>query len=128
GHRQRRDACRGFSEEARRALPIQGPHLWKYRVHVLHTGSVEKRCGLRQHARRWIPDDGWPQLVCRREVSEQPDRRYSPRANGEGRPIPIIGRLKLAITDYGRTHPLMKLSPDASANTKQWSDLPPLTD
>ena len=42
--------------------------------------------------------------------------------------IPIIGRLKLAITDYGRTHPLMKLSPDASANTKQWSDLPPLND
>ncbi|HYR84083.1 MAG TPA: glutamine amidotransferase [Terriglobia bacterium] len=42
--------------------------------------------------------------------------------------IPIIGRLKLAITDYGRTHPLMKLSPDASANIKQWSDLPPLND
>src|SRR6266850_91908 len=86
GHRQRRDACRRFSEEARRALPIQGPHLRKYRVHILHTGSVEERCGLRQHARRRIPDDGWPQLVCRREVSEQPDRRYSPRANGDGRP------------------------------------------
>src|SRR5437870_13176695 len=42
--------------------------------------------------------------------------------------IPIIGKLKLAVTDYGRTHPLMKLSPDASANTKQWSDLPPLND
>lgn len=42
--------------------------------------------------------------------------------------IPIIGRLKLAITDYGRTHPLMKLSPDANANVKQWSDLPPLND
>src|SRR5262245_14861380 len=41
---------------------------------------------------------------------------------------PIIGRLKLAITDYGRTHPLMKLTPDASANVKQWSDLPPLND
>jgi uncharacterized membrane protein len=42
--------------------------------------------------------------------------------------IPIIGRLKLAVTDYGRTHPLMKLSPDASANIKQWTDLPPLND
>src|SRR5881396_372457 len=42
--------------------------------------------------------------------------------------VPIIGRLKLAVTDYGRTHPLMKLSPDANSNTKQWSDLPPLND
>ena len=41
---------------------------------------------------------------------------------------PILGRLKMAITDYGRTHPLMKLSADASANVKQWSDLPPLND
>jgi uncharacterized membrane protein len=41
---------------------------------------------------------------------------------------PIIGKLKLALTDYGRTHPLMKLSPDASANVKQWTDLPPLND
>jgi uncharacterized membrane protein len=41
---------------------------------------------------------------------------------------PIIGRLKLAVTDYGRTHPLMKLSPGADANIKQWSDLPPLND
>src|SRR5262249_11950474 len=30
--------------------------------------------------------------------------------------------------DYGRTHPLMKLSSDANANVKQWSDLPPLND
>jgi uncharacterized membrane protein len=42
--------------------------------------------------------------------------------------MPIIGRLKLAVTDYGRTHPLMKLSPDANANIKQWSELPPLND
>ena len=41
---------------------------------------------------------------------------------------PIIGRLKLAVTDYGRAHPLMKLSPDANANIKQWSELPPLND
>src|SRR5438105_3225755 len=41
---------------------------------------------------------------------------------------PIIGKLKLAVTDYGRTHPLMRLSPDANVNTKQWSDLPPLND
>ncbi len=41
---------------------------------------------------------------------------------------PVIGRLKMAITDYGRTHPLMKLSADANANVKQWSDLPALND
>src|SRR5215467_6630983 len=41
---------------------------------------------------------------------------------------PIIGRLKWSVTDYGRTHPLMKLSPDADANVKQWSELPPLND
>ena len=47
--------------------------------------------------------------------------------NAEDR-TPIIGKLKMAITDYGRTHPLMKLSPDATANIKQWTDLPPLND
>ena len=41
---------------------------------------------------------------------------------------PIIGKLKLAVTDYGRTHPLMRLSPDANVNTKRWADLPPLND
>jgi uncharacterized membrane protein len=41
---------------------------------------------------------------------------------------PIIGRLKLALSDYGRTHPLMKLSAGAEENVKQWSDLPPLND
>ncbi len=41
---------------------------------------------------------------------------------------PVIGKLKMAITDYARTHPLMRLSPDANANVKQWSDLPPLND
>src|SRR5436309_8953958 len=41
---------------------------------------------------------------------------------------PVIGKLKMAVTDYGRTHPLMRLSPDANVNTKQWSDLPSLND
>ena len=42
---------------------------------------------------------------------------------------PVIGRVKLAVTDYGRTHPLMKLMPDANGNVvKDWSDLPPLND
>jgi uncharacterized membrane protein len=41
---------------------------------------------------------------------------------------PIIGKVKLAVTDYGRTHPLMRFSPDANVNTKRWSDLPPLND
>jgi uncharacterized membrane protein len=41
---------------------------------------------------------------------------------------PVVGRVKLALTDYGRTHPLMKLTPDANANVKAWTDLPPLND
>jgi hypothetical protein len=41
---------------------------------------------------------------------------------------PVIGRLKMAITDYGRTHPLMKLSTEANGNVKEWADLPPLND
>jgi len=42
--------------------------------------------------------------------------------------MPVIGPLKLMVTDYGRTHPLMKLTADAGANVKQWTDLPPLND
>jgi uncharacterized membrane protein len=42
--------------------------------------------------------------------------------------VPILERIKVALTDYGRTHNLMKLTPDASANVKQWTDLPPLND
>jgi uncharacterized membrane protein len=42
---------------------------------------------------------------------------------------PVVGPVKMAVTDYGRTHPLMKLAPDANGNVvKQWSDLPPLND
>jgi uncharacterized membrane protein len=41
---------------------------------------------------------------------------------------PVLERLKVLITPYGRTHTLMKLNPDASANIKQWTDLPPLND
>ena len=41
---------------------------------------------------------------------------------------PVIGRLKMLVTDYGSTHPLMRLNPDANANVKQWGDLPPLND
>src|SRR5262249_11472724 len=41
---------------------------------------------------------------------------------------PVIGRLKSTVTEYGRTHPLMKLTPDPNVNVKQWTDLPPLND
>jgi uncharacterized membrane protein len=41
---------------------------------------------------------------------------------------PVVGRIKMAVTDYGRTHPLMKLSADSGVNVKQWTDLPPLND
>jgi uncharacterized membrane protein len=42
--------------------------------------------------------------------------------------MPVIGRVKWSVTDYGRTHPLMKLAPEATENVKQWTDLPPLND
>jgi uncharacterized membrane protein len=42
--------------------------------------------------------------------------------------VPVLERLKVALSDFGRTHSLMKLTPEASANVKQWSDLPPLND
>jgi uncharacterized membrane protein len=41
---------------------------------------------------------------------------------------PVVGRVKLQVTDYGRTHPLMKLTPDSNGSVKQWTDLPPLND
>jgi uncharacterized membrane protein len=41
---------------------------------------------------------------------------------------PVLERLKVVVTDYGRTHTLMKLNPDANANVKLWNDLPALND
>jgi hypothetical protein len=41
---------------------------------------------------------------------------------------PVVGRLKWGVTDYGRTHPLMKLSPDTNENFKHWDELPELND
>src|SRR6516162_5748440 len=42
---------------------------------------------------------------------------------------PVIGPVKMVVTDYGRTHPLMKLAPDIEGNVvKSWSDLPPVND
>jgi uncharacterized membrane protein len=42
---------------------------------------------------------------------------------------PVIGPVKMVVTDYGRTHPLMKLAPDINGNVvKDWSELPPVND
>src|SRR5262249_36960730 len=41
---------------------------------------------------------------------------------------PVLEKLKLLVTDYGKTHTLMRLTSDASNNVKQWTDLPPLSD
>src|SRR5215467_13754722 len=43
---------------------------------------------------------------------------------------PVVGPVKMVVTDYGRTHPLMKLAQDISGNVvvKDWGDLPPLND
>ncbi|HEX4998817.1 MAG TPA: glutamine amidotransferase [Terriglobia bacterium] len=45
-----------------------------------------------------------------------------------GDKAPVIDHVKMAISDYGQTNPLMRLTPDATANMKHWSDLPPLAD
>jgi uncharacterized membrane protein len=49
------------------------------------------------------------------------------RLNADDR-VPVIDHVKLQVTDYGRTHPLMKLAPDPTANLKLWNELPPLSD
>ncbi|HEY2381304.1 MAG TPA: glutamine amidotransferase [Terriglobia bacterium] len=42
---------------------------------------------------------------------------------------PVVGPVKMVVTDYGRTNPLMRLSPDANGNVvKDWADLPPVND
>src|SRR5437762_1705865 len=49
------------------------------------------------------------------------------RMNPDDR-VPVIDHVKLQVTDYGRTHPLMKLTPDPTANLKMWGELPALSD
>jgi uncharacterized membrane protein len=44
------------------------------------------------------------------------------------RAAPVIDKVKLELTDYGRTHNLMRLSGDAATNNKIWTQLPPLED
>ena len=46
---------------------------------------------------------------------------------GEADP-PVIDKVKLTLTDYGRTHNLMRLSGDPATNNKIWNQLPPLED
>jgi uncharacterized membrane protein len=42
---------------------------------------------------------------------------------------PVVGPVKMVVTDYGRTHPLMRLAQDANGNVvKDWGDLPPVND
>lgn len=44
------------------------------------------------------------------------------------RGMPVRDKLKLEMTEYGRTHNVMRLSGDAAANEKIWNALPPLED
>jgi hypothetical protein len=44
------------------------------------------------------------------------------------RATPVRDKLKLEMTEYGRTHNVMRLSGDAAANEKIWNALPPLED
>ena len=40
----------------------------------------------------------------------------------------VVENFKVAVSDYGRTHPLMKLTPAEDESVGQWEDLPPLTE
>jgi hypothetical protein len=42
--------------------------------------------------------------------------------------LPIIDRVKFFISDYGQTNSLLRLTAEAGANMKHWSDLPPMAD
>ena len=44
------------------------------------------------------------------------------------RALPVIDKVKLELTDYGRTHNLMRLSDNPATNAKIWGQLPPLED
>lgn len=44
------------------------------------------------------------------------------------RAMPVIDKTKLELTDYGRTHNLMRLSGDPATNNKIWGQLPPVED
>ena len=41
---------------------------------------------------------------------------------------PVLDKVKLEMTDYGRTHNLMRLNADPASNEKIWNALPPLED
>jgi uncharacterized membrane protein len=42
--------------------------------------------------------------------------------------LPVLDKVHLVLTDYGKTHNLMRLSGEPATNSKLWSDLPPLAD
>jgi len=42
--------------------------------------------------------------------------------------LDMVQMVKLMVTDLGKTNPIMKLSPDAAANTKTWDSIPALAD
>jgi len=44
------------------------------------------------------------------------------------RALPVLDKLKLEMTEYGRTHNVMRLNGDPAANEKIWNALPPLED
>jgi uncharacterized membrane protein len=43
-------------------------------------------------------------------------------------PAPILDKVKLVLTDYGKTHNLMRFASDPATNAKLWAELPPLAD
>jgi len=44
------------------------------------------------------------------------------------RALPVLDKVKLEMTEYGKTHNLMRLSGDLATNAKIWGMLPPLED
>jgi uncharacterized membrane protein len=44
------------------------------------------------------------------------------------RALPVIDKVKLKLTEFGRTHNMMRLSDNPATNSKIWGQLPPLED
>ena len=51
-----------------------------------------------------------------------------PQGVGQGTPPYAQGRRRVALTDYGRQHPTLRLSLEEERNRKQWETMPELTD
>lgn len=62
------------------------------------------------------------------KYQNSPIAEILPVTLGQEDRVPVLDKLRMLVTEYGRSHTLMKLTPEANANVKQWAELPPLND